>query len=159
MKYGYSSHQQIAELKKLFMKILRSDFFDLRIIEIYMEFMINILKEEDCNDYISRISKNKWLSSSKNLDMTDSSMPLLQIDPAEDKIFNMNAEAIKILKFHKMDIYDKKVSSFLYPFNSEDTLEKLFNELLTKNKFCFIKDATEKKIPVILNSKIKKGNK
>lgn len=67
MRHGYDSYKQIEDLKKLFMKILRSDMFDLRIIEIYMEFMVNVLKEEDCVDYISRVSKNKWLTSSKDL--------------------------------------------------------------------------------------------
>lgn len=47
----------------------------------------------------------------------DSSIASLLVDPNEDKIFNMNAEAIKILKYSKMDIYDKKISSFLHPHN------------------------------------------
>ena len=47
----------------------------------------------------------------------DSSVASLLIDPNENKIFNMNAEAIKILKYNKMDIYDKKISSFLHPYD------------------------------------------
>lgn len=159
MKHGYNAYCQIADLKKLFLKILRSDLFDLRLVEIYLEFVVNVLKEEDSVEYITRVSKNKWLSSSKNLEIADSSLASLHIHPDEDKIFNMNAEAIKILKFHKMDIYDKKVSSFLHPFNPQMSLRDLVDLLIIKNRFCFIKDSTEAMLPVIIGCQTKKENK
>jgi hypothetical protein len=57
------------------------------------------------------------LLSTNNLELLDSSIPSLHVDPDENKIYNMNAEAIKILKFHRIDIYDKKVSSFIHPYD------------------------------------------
>lgn len=154
-KRGYDAYIQIEDLKKLFLRLLKSDHFDLRVIEVYMEFMINLLKDDKITEYVCRVSKHKWSLYSSNMDLLQASAPSIQIDPDEEKIININSESIKLLKFHRIDIYDKKVQNFLHPYDFDETLREFFEKILIRSVFCFIRDASGMLLPVIVSGRIK----
>lgn len=66
----------------------------------------------------------------------------------------MNAEAIKILKFHRMDIYEKQVCNLLHPYNLEAGLRSLFTKIVEKRYFCLVKDGSKQFVPTMLNGRV-----
>ena len=153
--YGHEAYLNLEDLKKIFLRLLKSDHFDLRVIEVYEEFMINLLKDEELSEYVKRISTQKWSYCGSTLSLESSPVPSIQINPDEDKILNINAESIKILKFHRIDIYDKKIQNFMHPYNSEETLRQFFDRLVVRANFCFLRDASGAMLPVILTARVR----
>lgn len=82
-------------------------------------------------------------------------MPTLQVDLDQDKILGINAESIKILKFHKIDMYDKKIQSLIHPYDSQETLRQFFDKINSKAKVCFLRDSTGQMNPINIKGRVK----